>query len=89
MAEPRIVLENSNAFTVDAVTFSGGVDGDCIIQIPQVGRATVRYSVIVRLSDSNVDCRLDGGFRLVSIRRFDDKISCSRLYTSYIHCARS
>lgn len=34
-AEPRIVLENANPFTIDEVTFPGGTAGDCIIQIPQ------------------------------------------------------
>ena len=43
-AEPRIVLENSNPFVIDAVTFAGGTAGDCIIKFPQVGKTiTVRY----------------------------------------------
>eukprot|EP00904_Undaria_pinnatifida_P002876 jgi/Undpi1/1258/HiC_scaffold_109.g14172.m1 len=34
-AEPRIVLENSNPFTIDGVPIEGGSTGDCIIKIPE------------------------------------------------------
>lgn len=44
--EPRIVLENSNPFTIDAVTIHGGTSGDCIIQFPQVGKVVTRYEVV-------------------------------------------
>lgn len=46
LAEPRIVLENSNPFTIDGVILSGGASGECIIQFPQVGKVVMLHDII-------------------------------------------
>lgn len=40
------MLENSNPFTIDGVTISGGTAGDCIIQFPQVDQLVTDYRVV-------------------------------------------
>lgn len=40
------MLENSNPFTIDGVTLSGGASGECIIQFPQVGKVVMLNDII-------------------------------------------
>ena len=61
LAEPRIILENSNPFTIDGVNMFGGTAGDCIIQFPQVSRAMIMRdhdAYVVMTSPTRLACGL-------------------------------